>query len=65
MLDVILAVYLNFATSNSLPHDNAMTDVHGYDIHSVPFFTIVFHYSVGFDIAYPRKEAMRRPKYTG
>ena len=30
-----------------------MTGVHGYDILSVPF-TIVFHYSVGFDIAYPR-----------
>lgn len=28
-----------------------MTDVHGYDIHSIP---IVFHYSVGFDIAYPQ-----------
>ena len=38
-----------------------MTDVHGYDILGVSF-TIVFHYSVGFDIAYPRMEAMRRPK---
>lgn len=28
-----------------------MTDVHGYDILGVSF-TIVFHYSVGFDIAY-------------
>ena len=47
---------------NNQPQGNAMTDVHGYDIHSVP---IVFHivrtcwqnqqtYSVGFDIAYPR-----------
>ena len=36
-----------------------MTNVHGYDLHSIP---IVFHYSVGFDIAYPRMEAMRRPK---
>ena len=33
------------------PHDNAMTSVHEYDLHSV---SIVFHYSVGFDIAYPR-----------
>lgn len=41
------------------PQDNAMTGVHGYDIHSIP---IVFHYSVGFDIAYPRMEAMREPK---
>ena len=44
---------------NNQPQGNAMTDVHGYDIHSVP---IVFHYSVGFDIAYPRMEAMREPK---
>ncbi len=36
-----------------------MTDVHGYDVLSIP---IVFHYSVGFDIAYPRMEAMREPK---
>ena len=50
-LDVILAANLNFANSKHHPHGNAMTDVHGYDIHSIP---IVFHYSVGFDIAYPR-----------
>ena len=36
-----------------------MMNVHGCDLHSIP---IVFHYSVGFDIAYPRMEAMRRPK---
>ncbi len=30
-------------------HDNAMTGVHVCDIHSNP---IVFHYSVGSDIAY-------------
>ena len=28
-----------------------MTGVHGYDIHGVPI-PLVFHYSVGFDIAY-------------
>ena len=46
----------------TLPHDNAMTGVHGYDIHSTLIVSIVFHYSVGFDIAYLRKEAMREPK---
>ena len=45
-------------------HDNAMTDVHGYDI-LVVSFTIVFHYSVGFDIAYPQVVGMREPRYTG
>lgn len=31
-----------------------MTGVHGYDVHSALIVSIVFHYSVGFDIAYPR-----------
>lgn len=50
-----------------------MTDAYGYDLHSIPN---VFHivrtcrmnrqtYSVGFDIAYPRMGAMRRPKGRG
>ncbi len=40
---------LNFATSINQLHDNAMTNVHGYVILSS---SNVFHYSVGFDIAY-------------
>lgn len=31
-----------------------MTGVHGCDIHGDFIVSIVFHYSVGFDIAYPR-----------
>ena len=62
--DVELNVMLRSFESRKFrthPQGNAMTGVHGYDIHghSVP---IVFHYSVGFDIAYPRMEAMREPK---
>lgn len=31
-----------------------MTDAYGYDVHSTPIVSIVFQYSVGFDIAYPQ-----------
>lgn len=39
-----------------------MTGVHGYDIRSIP---IVFHYSVGIDIAYPRMVGIAKASVNG